>query len=382
VVVLVDEYDKPITEFLDDLPRAKDNRELLRGFFAALKGRDRLLRFVLLTGVSKFGKLSVFSGLNHLRDITLYPQYGSLLGYTGQEIEQYFGNRLQAWAAQQGLTYQALVQRFTHWYNGYSWTGRDHVYNPWSVMSALEVQRTRAFWHATGAPSFLVRLLKHEQVFLPDLEGLKAGEELLESTGLEDVDVLSLLWQTGYLSIKAVTTLQSGDERYTLGFPNKEVRQTLLVSYLADGQRQAITRNRTLVQDIYEALANNDLPAFFTLIASLLAMVPYHQYKGQGRNPKEAFFHSLVFMAIKLSGHDTHAEVATSGGRIDAVLQTDTHVYIFEFKLTTPEEALAQIKANSYAAPYLNQGKTVVAVGAAFDADTRSLKGWLTDEVV
>jgi len=375
VVVLIDEYDKPITELLQHVPMAEANRDLLKDFYTILKGSEQFLHFVLLTGVSKIGKLSVFSGLNNLKDITLNPKYTTLLGYTDVEVDHYFGEHLQAWAAAQGNPYDALRTSFRNWYNGYSWGGLEKLYNPWSVLNALDDFILSDYWYATGTPKFLIDGMKQSKTHLPNLEGFWTTRSLHDSASLENLDVLSLLWQTGYLSIKASRSSDTGEPDYLLGIPNYEVRKALLVSYLADGWPHPHFQPRLLAGRISRALANYDLADFFEVINLLLAGIPYHQYQGQN----EAFFHAVVHVAVALSGHRVASEVAMATGRIDAVVEAPRYVYVFEFKLTTPEDALAQIKANNYATPYLNRGKTVIATAAAFDAHQRTLKGWLSE---
>ncbi len=333
------------------------------------------MQFVLLTGVSKFGKLSVFSGLNQLKDLSLDARYASLFGYTDAEIDHYFEPWLQAWAKTKGQPVEVLRQGLAGWYNGYSWGGADAVYNPWSVMNALEKQDFRPYWYATGTPGFLVAALKSRQVHLPDLEGYVATGQLQDRASLEDINVFSLLWQTGYWTIKTVVEQGTSEAQFTLGFPNNEVRQALLVEYLELGWPDLQLAPSQLAINIRQALANNNLRAFFDGIELLLASLPYHQYQKQN----EAFYHAVVHVAIALSGHRVASEVAVAAGRIDAVVETMGYTYIFEFKLTTPSEALAQIQSNRYATPYLNKGKTVVAVGAAFDTQRKALNGWVSE---
>ncbi len=375
VVVLIDEYDKAITDYLDDMPTAEANRSLLRHFFVVLKGAEEMLRFVLFTGVSKIGKLSIFSGLNNVKDITLSPRYTTLLGYTDKELDSYFSANIKAWANKTQITYKALRQDFTRWYNGYSWGGSQKVYNPWSVLNALDDQVIRGFWHETGTPKFLIDALKQQSLPLPDLEGFWATEDLQGSASLEDMNARSLLWQTGYLTVKGMRGYDD-DTEYQLGLPNREVRKALLVSYLADGWPHASVEPRSLAGRLKRALESNNLEDFFAVVKLMIAAVPYHQHS----QPGEAFFHTVIHMALMLSGVEVATEVAMATGRIDAVATTVNFTFIFELKLTTPEEALAQIKANNYAAPYLNQGKTVITVGAAFNAKQRTLSGWVSKQ--
>ena len=314
VVILIDEYDKAITDNLDDLPTAEANRKVLRDFYVVLKGAEDMLRFVMLTGVSKFGKLSVFSGLNRLEDITLDAQHATLLGYTSNEIEHYFAQRLTAWANEKAWPYKQLLGKLAQWYNGYSWGNTTPVYNPWSVMNALKKKTIHAFWYATGTPKFLIDALKQHNLPLLSLEGFWTTQDLQDSASLENMNPRSLLWQTGYLSVKA-TRGEDDETEYQLGFPNREVRKSLLVSYLADGWPHDSVEPRSLAGRLKQALEHNNLPDFFAVIDLMLAALPYHQHTQQ----KEAFYHTVIHMALMLAGLEVSSEVAMATGRADAV---------------------------------------------------------------
>ena len=220
-VVLIDEYDKPIIDYLDDLPRAEHHRDLLKSFYSVLKDADPHLRLVLLTGVSKFSQVSIFSELNNLADLTLHPEYATLLGYTQAELEHYFAERLSELAPHFGGK-DALLHRIKEWYNGYSWDGVNYVYNPFSVLSFFSQKQFRNFWFETGTPTFLVKLLNREHAY--QLEDIRASAAVFSSFELRRIDPKALLFQTGYITIRSVDE----DQTYTLSYPNKEVRDSLL----------------------------------------------------------------------------------------------------------------------------------------------------------
>ena len=237
VVVLVDEYDKPIRGSLHDKPQVEVNRALLNDFYVMLKSCERFLHFVFLTGVSKLAKRSAFSGLNNLDDLSLDAKYSSILGFTDAEINQYFHDWLQSWANAEGVAFGIIRKRLADWYNGYSWLGSDNVYNPWSVLNALKQQSFRAYWHATGSPEFYTKLMIKEKIHLPDLAGSWHSAELQYYDDTVDPHAFSVLWQDGYLTIKDVKSIDIDHEEYLLGWANQEICRQMLICYLTDVQR-------------------------------------------------------------------------------------------------------------------------------------------------
>ncbi|TAF78105.1 MAG: AAA family ATPase, partial [Sphingobacteriales bacterium] len=339
VVFLVDEYDKPITEFLrkDQIPTAEENRELMRQFYSPLKELDESLRFVFITGVSKFSKVSIFSDLNQLKDITIHTKYATLLGYTEEEIEHYFHERIQEIATEQALTYEACFDKLRLWYNGYSWNaGKDKVYNPTSVLNFLEDGTFKNYWFDTGTPTFLINMLKTNFTF--DIEHIDVSEKRLGSYTLENIDEVTLLFQTGYLTIKDVD-----DGIYTLGYPNLEVRDSMNNYLLADYAHQHDLK--PIVRDMYRTLGKRDFKQLFKLLNSILGEIPYEIFDTK----QEKYYHAIIFLTFRLLGYYAQAEPSVSEGRIDAVVEIQDAIFIFEFKVNgTLEEALAQIHENKY----------------------------------
>ena len=370
VVVLIDEYDKPILDYLHDIPQAEHNREVLKNFYSVLKPLDPHLRFVLLTGVSKFSRVSIFSELNNLKDLTLHPGYATLLGYTQEELEHYFADRLDQFAPDFGGR-EALLAQIKQWYNGYSWDAKHYVYNPFSVLNFFDQASFENFWFETGTPTFLIKLLNRQREY--NLENLQVGALVLSAFEIERIDPYTLLFQTGYLTICA----RQG-QTYTLSYPNQEVKNALLQYLLAEYSGEYPSKTATHALRMKQALEQNDLAAFVTALNTLFASIPYQIFIAD----KEAYYHSVIFLALSLVGSFVQVEVSQAKGRPDAVVHTEQVIYVLEFKLDEPAEvALAQIQEKGYAQPYLNQGKTVRTVGLSFDSRQKALDEWREEEV-
>ena len=366
VVVLIDEYDKPILDYLHDIPQAKAHREVLKNFYSVLKPLDPHLRFVLLTGVSKFSRVSIFSELNNLKDLTIHSQYATLLGYTQSELEHYFADRIDQLAPDFGGQ-EALLTQIKQWYNGYSWDAKHYVYNPFSILSFFDRASFENFWFETGTPTFLVKLLKREQQY--DFEQVLASAAALGSFELDRLHPLTLLFQTGYL------TIQSKDEdmAYTLVYPNKEVRHSLLQHLLGEYVEESPSDTYIRAKQMKDALRKEDLEAFVEGLNSLFASIPYQIFIAD----KEAYYHSITFLALSLMGSFIQVEVSQAKGQPDAVVHLEQVIYVLEFKLDkSAEAALAQIQEKGYAQPYLGQGKTVRAVGLNFSSSQKALDQW------
>ncbi|MGB3851866.1 MAG: AAA family ATPase [Tunicatimonas sp.] len=368
-VVLIDEYDKPIIDYLDDLPRAEHHRDLLKSFYSVLKDADPHLRLVLLTGVSKFSQVSIFSELNNLADLTLHPEYTTLLGYTQTELEHYFGERITDLAPQFGGK-DALLQQIKKWYNGYSWDGANYVYNPFSMLSFFSQKQFRNFWFETGTPTFLVKLLNREHAY--QLEDMRASAAVFSSFELRRIDPKALLFQTGYVTIRSVDE----DQTYTLSYPNKEVRDSLLQYLLAEYTQSYPSDTPIRAQQMKQALQTGNTRDFVEALNGLFATIPYQIFIAD----REAYYHSVTYLALSLMGTFVQVEVSQAHGRPDAVVHTANTIYVMEFKLDEEAaEALAQIKAKGYAQPYLNQGKAVKAIGIRFSSEQKQLNAWVEE---
>lgn len=368
VVVLVDEYDKPITDFLEDPAQRKHNQDTLRGVYGLLKSMDAHLHFVLLAGVSKFGKLSLFSDLNNLLDISLDPQFAQLLGYTRPEIEAYFASQLHQAAQQLGLGQPQLWEALQRWYNGYSWDGVSRVYCPFSVLAFLARPQFRGYWYETGTPTLLIRLIQQQGIEPFYLESLEASDQLVSVADVENLDPISLMFQSGYLSIQRLEAGPQGS-LYHLGYPNEEVRQAfsgqLLGQYLGDSGHRVASLGFRLAR----ALQAHDWESFFATVNQTLASVPYQVFRAQ-----ESYFHSLMHLMLVSTGFPVHSEVSTHRGRMDTVVELEGRVVVLEFKVGgSPQEALQQIADKGYAQRF---DQPVVRVGVVFDQEHRQVGAW------
>jgi len=378
VVVLIDEYDKPLMDALH-LPKLYETyRGILQAFYTVIKGSDAYLRFVFLTGVSRFGKLTIFSGLNSLNDISMDAQYAGICGITKAELLENFVPELELLAKAQALSYKDVLAELKKRYDGYQFTEEEnvHVYNPFSLLNVLQKKKFRNYWYATGTPSFLVKYLYAEGVHFPDLEGeILLDQEGLETSPADTEDPLPILFQAGYLTIKEYLK-DSGV--YRLGFPNKEVYYGFLKNLL-QGYAKHIKRPGTEIAKFLEEIRTGNVDAFMTRLKSIIGGIPYSNKKKD--EYREENGEVAVYLVFALMGEYIQTEVHTPGGRADAVVHTEDIIYVFEFKLEgtgTPEDALAQIKERGYANRYLSEGKKIVCVGVTFDPKTRNISDWRT----
>jgi Predicted AAA-ATPase/PD-(D/E)XK nuclease superfamily len=372
VVLLIDEYDKPIIDYLegDKIEQAKANRDVLRDFYSVLKSASPHLQLVFITGISKFSKVSLFSHLNNLTDITIHPDYAALAGYTQEELEFYFADYLKKCAESIQISHQDLLETMKIWYDGYTWDGATEVYNPYGTLNFLSTRLFKNYWFATGSPSFLIEQMRKYDRF--DVENSVVDSSILDKYDIENLALVPLLFQTGYLTIKKIDAITG---EMVLDYPNKEVRQSMY-SFLIDDIAQNPHRINTgmTIQDINKAFLAKDLLKVKTILKALLADLPDQTYKKQ----TEGLYHGLIHLVFSYLGMFINSEVHSSEGRADAVVQTLTDVFIFEFKFNkTAEEALEQIEKQDYAGKYQASGKTITGIGVNFDSATRTIDGWL-----
>ncbi len=379
VVLLVDEYDKPITEYMEagKIEKAKNTRKVLKNLFGVIKGSDAFLRFVFITGVSKFSRVSIFSDLNNLRDITLSKQFAVLVGYTETELLHYFGSYLAQLADEAGMSKKQLANEIKHWYNGYSWNGENFVYNPFSILNLFTEKSFENFWFTSGTPTFLIQLIRRNKSEIMEFENLTVESYTFDSYDIENMDIAALLFQTGYLTIKEITTQGITKVRtYHLSYPNKEVRDSFLTYLLGEFSRKDMSFSSRFLKRINELVKAGDMDGFIREIKSLFASIPYHIFIGD----REAYYHSIIYLILKLAGVDVRCEDPTNIGRIDAVLETGNKIYIMEFKMGSEHEALEQIKKMKYYEKYLGSGKEIVILGAGFDLEQRNIGNYLLED--
>ena len=370
VVVLVDEYDKPILDALEEPEAARANRDYLRGLYGVIKDCDAHVRFSFLTGVSKFSKVSVFSVLNNLTDITLEPAFSAICGYTENDLDTVFAPELG------GLDRQQVRE----WYNGYGWLGEERVYNPYDVLLLLRRRQFAAHWFETGTPAFLVDTLFQRRVSTVTLGETVSTEELLSAfdvggrSAAEHIGTEALLFQTGYLTIIGEEVL-GGETLYRLDYPNREVRQSLnraLLRHLVqDTARQ--TDNSMRLARLLEA---HDCAGLEELFRALFASIPYQWYTNNAIAEYEGFYASVVYSYFAALGYEIVVEESSSHGRLDMAVRTGGHVYLFEFKvveLAPTGSALAQLRERDYAAKYRAGGEPIHLIGVEFSRESRNV---------
>ena len=364
VVVLVDEYDKPILDALETPEVARANRDFLRGLYSVVKSCDAHIRLSLLTGVSKFSKVSLFSGLNNLTDITLAPAYSAICGYTDGDLDAVFAPELP------GLD----RKRIRRWYNGYSWLGKEKVYNPFAILLLFDSRRFKAHWFETGSPRFLIDVLLRRATPTLELDRMTSSEALLSAFDVDEMSTEALLFQTGYLTIVAEEEVD-GRIRYRLGYPNYEVRQSLherlLVALLPERSRRMA--DETSLRELLTALDFAGLEAFFR---ALFAGIPYEWHVRNDIGKYEGYYASVFYSCFAAQGLDLVPEESSSGGRADMVVRCDGGVHVFEFETVdgAPEgEALAQIKQQRYADKHRRRGRAVHLVGVTFSRQARNI---------
>ena len=364
VVVLIDEYDKPILDALDTPDTARANRDYLQGLYAVIKTCDAHIRFSLLTGVSKFSKVSLFSGLNNLIDITLDPSYSAICGYTEADLDTVFAPELA------DLDRDAIRD----WYNGYWWLGEEKVYNPFDILLLFRNRKFGAWWFETGTPSLLVETLFRRRVSSLALDEMVGSDDLLSAFDVDDIGTEALLFQTGYLTIRDEEDL-GGEAFYRLGYPNREVRQSLnrsLLRYLVrDRSRQTANGIR-----LYRLLEANDFDGLETLFQAFFASIPYEWYTNNEIASYEGYYASVFYSYFAALGLDVTVEDSTSHGRLDMAVRFKCNVYLFEFKVVEQASqgaAMAQLKEKRYADKYRGLGQPIHLVAVEFSKDARNL---------
>ena len=364
VAILVDEYDKPILDALDAPEVARANRDFLRGLYAVVKDCDAHIRFSFITGVSKFSKVSLFSGLNNLTDITLEPDHSAICGYTDVDLDTVFAPELG------GLDRDQIRD----WYNGYSWRGADKVYNPFDILLLFRKREFAAHWFETGTPTFLVDTLFRRRVSSLALDGMLSTAELLSTFDVDNMPTEALLFQTGYLTIERLEP-RGAEMFYRLGYPNREVRQSLNRSLL---NRMTGDASRSVAHSarLYDLLLVNDFPGLAALVESFFASIPYEWYTNNDIASYEGFYASVFYSYFAGLGLDVVVEDSSSHGRLDMALRFNDNVYLFEFKVVelAPEgAAIAQLKARGYADKYRDRGEPIHLIGVEFSKEARNL---------
>ena len=366
VVVLVDEYDKPILDNITAPATAREMRDGLRNLYSVIKDSDAHIRFAFLTGVSKFSKVSLFSGLNNLFDLTVSADYSAICGYTETDLDQVFAPELA------GLDRDQIRA----WYNGYNWTG-EAVYNPFDLLLLFRERQFRPWWFETGTPTFLVEVLTERGFFTPDLAQVRASEALISTFDVQNMPSEALLWQTGYLTFTGSRRIGARWE-YQLGYPNLEVESALNDALLKGLMGDAMQAERA-VSRLYDVLVAGDFEALRQHLASLFAAIPHQWHDTHPIARYEGYYASVFYSHLAALGLDLVPEEASHHGRLDLRLRFNDRIWLFEFKVVelAPEgAALRQIKEKGYADKYRAEGLPIHLIGIEFSRERRSLVGF------
>ncbi|MBC8600354.1 ATP-binding protein [Parabacteroides acidifaciens] len=372
VVVLIDEYDKPLLRSFHNEELQQQFRNRLTAFYTVLKSADPWLRFVFITGVTKFAQMSVFSELNQLTDISQLPQYATLCGMTRSEIEDSFAPDIEELGRLNNLTTEEVMNKLTRLYDGYRFSeyATEGIYNPFSLLSVMSYKVFKDYWFVSGTPTFLVNMLKDTDYDLRELDGIEVPSAALINYRASSKEPVPMIYQSGYLTIK------SYDERfktYTLGFPNEEVRYGFLNFVLPFYTPIDSEEGNFYIGKFIQELEKGDPEAFLTRLRAFFADIPYEL-----NNKTERHYQVVFYLVFKLLGQFAEAEVRSAKGRADAVVKTADYIYVFEFKLDgTVDEAIRQIDDKGYLIPYTADGRKLVKVGVSFSREERNLGEWV-----
>ena len=368
VVILIDEYDKPMLQAIGNEALQNEYRSTLKAFYGALKSMDGCIRFALLTGVTKFGKVSVFSDLNNLMDISMDDRYVEICGISEKEIHAYFEEDIHELATATGLTYEETCAELKANYDGYHFTENAMgMYNPFSLLNTFAKRKFGSYWFETGTPTYLVELLKLHHYPIEDLEHIVTSQPVLDSIDTASTDPIPVIYQSGYLTIKGYNKMF---ENYTLGFPNREVEQGFFKFLLPNYASVSVSKSPYQIQCFVEEVMAGKVDDFFDRLKTMFADIPYELARD-----REVHYQNILYIIFKLMGFYVQVEYHTSRGRIDLVLQTQDYVYVMEFKLNgSADEALTQIREKGYAAPFAKDSRTVYRIGVNFSDELRNIQ--------
>jgi hypothetical protein len=369
VAVLIDEYDKPIIDFLEKhkLEIAAENRDSLRNFYSVLKSQDNNIEFLFITGITRFSKVSVFSDLNQLNDITFHPDYVQMLGFIREEIETHFSSYIAQWIEKTGGTKDQLLERLRDEYNGYSWDGSNFVYNPHSIHKFFDEMTFGNYWVETGTPGFLVKVAMEKDLNIEEWDNLQVRRTFFSQFDIENINPGLLLFQSGYLTIK-----KFDGERYTLSYPNKEVQSSFFHFLLEKYSDKSHGDVEIILPGIKKALEEKDIDSFVEIIRVLFSGIPYNISLSR----YEAYYHSLIYIVLKMSGMDILPEKETNIGRIDAAVETEKYIYIMEFKMGSADEAINQVFEKKCYESFRLKKKEIILLGIGFSQEERNISGF------
>jgi hypothetical protein len=375
VVILIDEYDKPIIDYLEfhKLDEAKANLEVLGLFYGALKEVTAQIRLLFITGISKFTHVSLFSKLNNLTDLTIHQHYSTLLGYTQQELEHNFSDYIDdALQFMETYTRPELLEEMRVWYDGYSWDGKNKLYNPFGILLFFSNQDFQGFWFQSGSPTFVVKKIVEQGFF--QIDNIETTISFLNQYSLDNLELTSLLFQTGYLTIKEKKGID-----LVLSYPNQEVKEAFY-TFIMDDMTRTIGGTGVSVQHLKKAFMRNDLDRVKDILVSLFGGLAFNVYTHQTQKQVEGFYHGLIHILFKCLGLYIQSEVHSTKGRADSIVETPTHIYFLEFKINSDAlTAFNQILTKKYATPYIADSRIKIGIGVNFNSSTKELDDWHTD---
>ncbi len=375
VVILIDEYDKPMLDCLHDFELHEKLKAELRGFYSSIKASDRYIKFAMLTGITKFGKVNVFSGLNNLKDISMLPKYNAICGISETEFHENFKAPIKDFATIHGIPEDDAWSKFKLMYDGYLFApSGEGIYNPFSVLNAFDDMMLDSYWYESGSPHYLIKLIEKNNYALDKLDGAKRTKVELSNITDTSSDFVPLLFQSGYLTIKDYDPIS---EEYTLGFPNKEVNKAFWDSLASRFFRGSDGSKAFNLHKCLKEVNDGNPDEFMFSLKSLFA-----DTNSEIEMNKEIHFQNMMAIACKMMGLNVRTEIHSSAGRCDMQILTPKFVYIFEFKInTTPEEAINQIFEKGYADPFSGDPRTVYIIGANFSTKTCTLDGWIIQKL-
>ena len=384
VVILVDEYDKPLLQTMGvNEALNEEYRNTLKAFYSVIKTCDQYIRFAFLTGVTKFSKVSIFSDLNNLKDISMLNDYAEICGLTQTEIENTFKPEIEKLADKNKKSYGKILEELKKRYDGYKFSVLgESVYNPFSILSTLDSGELKNYWFSTGTPTFLVNYLKDAYYNIPDLDGkVELDESMLNEYRADTKNPIPILFQSGYLTIKEYI---EDVNMYRLGFPNDEVRYGFLKNLFPAYSSLRPDETGVSIWKFVEDIRAGNVDEFMERMQAIIAGVPYDNLPKDKLKLREQNYQTAVYLIFKLMGQFVQTEIHCAKGRADCVVHTKDSIYIFEFKLMsagTADDAIAQIKEKGYASQFKAEGKKIILIGSSFDEEMRTIGDWKTEKL-
>ena len=373
VVLLIDEYDKPIVDSINNIQKAEENREILRNFYGAIKGCSKMLRFVLITGISRFSKMSIFSELNNLADISMSEDFAAICGFTKDDLSEYFSEYKDAACQKLEISKDELDEKIRFWYDGYKFDGITNIYNPFSILNFFREREFKNYWFESGLPKLLADFIREHGIDAKKLDNVAMSQESLNNFDVTKINLKALMFQTGYLTIVG----KNENGKYILDYPNEEVRQSFAAYLLDNFTDQKYEDNDDFMMT---ALKAGDIDGFISGVNALFASIPYQIIPKENN---ENYFSSLTHVLLKTLGYRIASELSSYKGRADAVIKTKNFIYIFEYKMAPIPaiEGINQIKTKGYADEFMSDPRKKVAVSMVIDRELRCISEYLCEHV-